>query len=437
MRILVVGGGGREHALCHALARSRHSPTLLCAPGNAGTASLAENVPVAASDVAGLVALAEERSVNLVVVGPEVPLVAGLGDALRERGIAVVGPSAAAAQLEGSKAFAKAFMDRHTIPTAASRTFDATEYAAAQAYVAEHPLPLVLKADGLAAGKGVLICTTHDEARDGLASILRDGTFGEAGAQVVVEAFMAGEEASVFALTDGTDYVLFAAAQDHKRIGEGDTGPNTGGMGAYAPAPVVTAAVLKQVEERIVKPTLKGMRAERMPYTGFLYVGLMITAEGPKVVEYNCRLGDPETQVVLPLLKTDFVDLLKAQQDHLLDQIAVQMHDGAAACVVVASEGYPGSYPKGLAIAGLEDGDERGATMVYHAGTTRADDGTLATSGGRVLGVTARGATLAEALDAAYERIETVCFDGMQFRRDIGQKGLRREEAQTDDDTNT
>ncbi|MEL6445008.1 MAG: phosphoribosylamine--glycine ligase [Bacteroidota bacterium] len=426
MRILVVGGGGREHALCHALAQSRHAPNLLCAPGNAGTASLAENVPVAADDVEGLVALAEARSVDLVVVGPEVPLVKGLADALGSVGIDVIGPSAAAAQLEGSKAFAKAFMDRHTIPTARSRTFTTNDYAEACAYVEAHPLPLVLKADGLAAGKGVLIPTTREEALAGLAHILRDKAFGEAGAKVVVEEFMEGEEASVFVLTDGMEYVLFAPAQDHKRVGDGDTGPNTGGMGAYAPAPVVTPTLLAQIEARIVEPTLKGMAKDGTPYRGFLYVGLMVTADGPKVVEYNCRLGDPETQVVLPLLKTDLVDLLRAQHDHLLSEIRVAMHDGAAACVVVASEGYPGPYEKGLAIAGLENGDADGDTMVYHAGTCRTDDGTLETSGGRVLGVTARGASLQDALDAAYARVGTVCFDGLQFRRDIGQKGLQR-----------
>ncbi|MEM6783760.1 MAG: phosphoribosylamine--glycine ligase [Bacteroidota bacterium] len=436
MRLLVVGSGGREHALCYALAQSRHAPHLLCAPGNAGTASLAENVPVAADDVQGLVALAEERSVDLVVVGPEVPLVLGLTDALKKEDIQVVGPSAAAAQLEGSKAFAKAFMDRHAIPTARSRTFTSDAYAQARMYVEAHALPLVLKADGLAAGKGVLIPTTRADALEGLDQILRAHAFGKAGAKVVVEDFMDGEEASVFVLTDGMEYVLFAAAQDHKRIGEGDTGPNTGGMGAYAPAPIVTAEVLAQVEARIVQPTLRGMAQEGMPYRGFLYVGLMITQEGPKVVEYNCRLGDPETQVVLPLLKTDFLDLLRAQQDHLLSEIQVQMHDGAAACVVVASEGYPGPYEKGQPISGLGQTHGNSAadglatsggsadTMVYHAGTQRDEAGTLVTSGGRVLGVTARGASLQAALDAAYARVDTVCFDGMQFRRDIGQKGL-------------
>ena len=352
MHILVVGGGGREHALCQALAHSASRPTVLCAPGNPGTALVAENVAFGAEDVAGLVALARDRAVDLVVVGPEVPLVEGLADRLDAAGIAVVGPSAAAAQLEGSKAFAKAFMARHQIPTAGYAAF--SDLAAAQRHAEIAALPLVLKADGLAAGKGVLICETRDEALAGLGAMLGGDAFGAAGHSVVIEEFMAGEEASVFALSDGTDYVLLAPAQDHKRAFDGDAGPNTGGMGAYAPAPVVTAEVLRRTESEIIRPVLAGMAAEGMPYRGVLYVGLMIDAAGaPRVVEFNCRLGDPEAQVVLPLVASDVAELFDAAAHGRLAGQRVEMHSGAAATVVVVSEGYPGAYPKGRPITGL------------------------------------------------------------------------------------
>lgn len=424
MKILIVGGGGREHAIGWALARSRRRPELTFAPGNAGTAALGRNIDTPADDVEGLLAYVRSHDVDLTVVGPEVPLVAGLVDRLREAGRAVVGPTAAAARLEGSKAFAKAFMARHGIPTAAYRAFSADQYDDARAYVDAHPLPLVLKADGLAAGKGVLICTSREEAARGLDAILRDRRFGEAGAEVVVEAFMTGEEASVFAVTDGTRYDLLASAQDHKRIGEGDTGPNTGGMGAYAPAPVATPEVMEQVRERIIEPTLKGMAAEGYPYTGFLYCGLMITSEGPKVVEFNCRLGDPETQVVLPLLETDFVDLLQALVEDRLDEVEVTLRPGAAACVVMASGGYPGPYTNGRPIAGLgRVGDDH--TVVFHAGTQATPDGVV-TSGGRVLAVTGLGHDLPAALDAAYRGVDRITFEDQYVRRDIGQKGLAR-----------
>lgn len=421
-RVLVVGGGGREHALLYALAQSPRKPELLCAPGNAGTVKLAENIPIAAEDIDGLVGIAMDRAVDLVVVGPEVSLVMGLVDRLTENHIRVVGPSAAAAQLEGSKAFAKDFMERHGIPTASSRTFAVATIEDAREYIERHPLPVVLKADGLAAGKGVIIADTLDAATDGLATLLGEA-FGDAGARVVVEEFMQGEEASVFVLSDGRDYVLLSPAQDHKRIGDGDTGPNTGGMGAYAPALLVTPEVMAQVEERIIRPVLKGMADEGHPYRGVLFVGLMMTSVGPKVVEFNCRFGDPETQVILPLLESDLLDLLDAVADGGIVNVDVRMRAGAAACVVLASEGYPETYEKGFGISGLEAAAKH--AIVFHAGT-RAEGDAIVTNGGRVLGVTGTGADLQEALGNAYLGVDAIKFDGKTFRRDIGQKGLAR-----------
>ena len=424
MTILVVGGGGREHALAWALARSPRRPRLLCAPGNAGTAACAENVAVDAADVDGLVALAQDRAVDLVVVGPETPLVAGLADRLDEAGVPVVGPSKAAARLEGSKAFAKDVMARHGVPTAASRTFGLGAVDEARAYVEARPLPVVLKADGLAAGKGVVVAETREAARDALAGMLEDGAFGAAGSTVVVEDFLEGEEASVFVLTDGRDYVVLPPAQDHKRIGEGDTGPNTGGMGAYAPAPVVTPDLLARVEAEVVRPTLDGMRAEGHPYRGVLYVGLMITADGPQVVEFNCRFGDPEAQAVLPLLASDPVELFEAVAGGRLAEVSVETRPGAAACVVLASAGYPGPVETGKLVEGL--GPERDDAVVFHAGTARSPEGNVVTAGGRVLGATGLGPTLEDALAAAYAAADAVAFEGKTLRRDIGQKGLRR-----------
>ncbi|WP_412060399.1 phosphoribosylamine--glycine ligase [Rubrivirga sp. IMCC45206] len=424
MTVLVVGGGGREHALVAALARSPRRPRLLCAPGNPGTADHAENVAVAADDLDGLLALVAAEAVGLVVVGPEVPLVAGLADRLAEAGVPVVGPTKAAARLEGSKAFAKAAMERWGVPTAQSRTFGLGALDEARAYVENHPLPVVLKADGLAAGKGVVVAETRADALDALADMLEGGAFGTAGATVLVEAFLAGEEASLFVLTDGTDYVLLPAAQDHKRIGEGDTGPNTGGMGAYAPAPVVTPTVRARAEAEVVRPVLDGMRAEGHPYQGILYVGLMIDDGAPSVVEFNCRFGDPEAQVLLPLLASDPLDLFEAIATERLAEATVDVDDRAAACVVLASAGYPGTYEAGKTISGLDRADEH--ATVYHAGTARSPEGNVVTAGGRVLGITGVGDTLQAALDAAYAGADEVAFEGKTLRRDIGQKGLVR-----------
>ncbi len=424
MRILIIGSGGREHTLAWKLAQSRHQPTLFIAPGNAGTATLGANVPIKATDGEALLAFTQSNQIDLTVVGPEQPLVEGVVDRFEAAGQRIVGPTAAAAQLEGSKDFAKAFMARHGIPTARYRTFEAEALEEAVLYVMAEGAPIVLKADGLAAGKGVLVCMTLDEAVSGLNTIMADKQFGAAGDQVVIEDFMEGQEASIFALTDGTHYVTLAPAQDHKRAHEGDTGPNTGGMGAYAPAPIVTPEVLADVKTRIIEPTLTGMAEEGHPYRGFLYCGLMLTVDGPKVVEFNCRMGDPETQVVLPLLNADLVDVFNALVDNQLEVEEVALHEGSAACVVLASMGYPGPYEKGKVITGIEEAEEEGPANVFHAGTRMDEHGILQTAGGRVLGVTARGDDLKTALERAYRAVHTIDFEGKQFRRDIGRKGL-------------
>ena len=426
MRILVVGGGGREHALVWSLSRSPSHPTILAAPGNAGTDRLARNVPVSPDDTKSLLTLVHEEKIDLTIVGPEQPLVDGLVDRFDEEGHAVVGPSAAAARLEGSKAFAKAFMERHAIPSAPYRTFGRHEAAAAGAFAASLGTPVVVKASGLAAGKGAIICETVGDARDAIRMILEERAFGAAGNELVVEAYLQGEEASVFALTDGTNYVLLSPAQDHKRVGEGDTGPNTGGMGAYAPAPVVSNELLASVCREIIDPTLHGMREEQTPYRGFLYVGLMITPEGPRVVEFNCRLGDPEAQVVLPLLDADVVEVFQAVARRELHNVHVRRGPGAAACVVLASGGYPGDYARGGVIRGLEEAETVPGVVVFHAGTRRLSSGEVVTNGGRVLGVTAVADDLPHALSHAYQAVERIDFHGRHYRRDIGRKGLVR-----------
>lgn len=426
MKVLVVGSGGREHALGHALARAPEAPALLFAPGNAGTHALGRNVPVSADDVDGLVALARDEAVDLVVVGPEAPLALGLVDRLRAAGVAVVGPVQAAARLESSKAHAKAFMQRYGIPTAAHHTFAAADREAALAYVDERfaaGQPVVVKASGLAAGKGVVVAETVHEAWQAVDDML-GGAYGEAGASLVVEDRMEGEEASVFVLTDGTSYTLLPPAQDHKRALDGDRGPNTGGMGAYAPAPVVTGALLTEVCRTIVEPTLMGLTAEGTPFTGFLYVGLMLTEAGPKVVEYNVRLGDPETQAVLPLVTSDLLALCRALATGRLRGHRVAVREGAAATVVLAAPGYPGAYPKGLPVSGLEAAAEVEGATVYHAGTALDAAGNVVTSGGRVFSVTGVGATLDIALERAYAAADRIAFEGKQLRRDIGHRAL-------------
>ena len=430
MRILVVGSGGREHALVNALSDSPRTSALYAAPGNPGTARHATNVDVASGDFDGLLELVEREQIDLTIVGPEQPLVDGIVDRFDEAGHAIVGPRAAAARLEGSKAFADQFMERHDIPTASFRVFGADEYESAANYLDEAGAPIVVKADGLAAGKGAFVCGTLEEAHDALDQIVQDRAFGAAGDRVVIEECMEGEEVSIFALTDGSQYVLLTPSQDHKPIGEGGTGPNTGGMGAFSPAPIVDGSLLTRICREIVEPTLQGMQEEGTPYRGVLYCGLMITDEGPKVVEYNCRLGDPEAQVVLPLVESDLVDVFEGVAGGALQTDGLRASSKAAACVVLASDGYPIDYETGFEITGVEAAEALSEVSVLHAGTRRRDDGTLVTDGGRVLGVTALGADLAEALDRAYEGVDAIHFEGKTFRSDIGRKGLaHRSEA--------
>jgi phosphoribosylamine--glycine ligase len=426
LTVLLLGSGGREHALAWKLAQSDVVERLVAAPGNPGIGRHAELRACAIEDPAAVVALAREIGAGLVVVGPEAPLAAGVADALRAAGIPVFGPSRAAARLEWDKSFAKDFMTRYGIPTAASRTFSAESLDAARAYVEAHELPVVIKASGLAAGKGVVVATTREEAVEAVESMLSGTSFGDAGRTVVVEEFMRGEEASVFAVTDGTAYVVLAPSQDHKRIGDGDTGPNTGGMGAYAPAPIVTEEILGEVRREVIERALAGMIADGTSYVGCLYVGLMIDGEQVRVVEFNCRFGDPETQVVLPLYRGDLGRLLYAAATGAVAELPAAPTSGSAACIVVASEGYPGAYPTGAVIEGLEDVSEEGV-VVFHAGT-KARGGEVVTSGGRVLGVTAFGESegLEEVVQRAYRAVEWVRFDGAYHRRDIGHRALER-----------
>ena len=431
MNVLVIGSGGREHAIVWALKQSPLNPTVYTAPGNPGTSQLGTNVALSLGDVHKAIQFARKSNIDLTIIGPEQPLVDGWVDAFQGAGLKVFGPTASAAQLEGSKIFAKDFMERHDIPTAAHQSFEASQLDQAIAYVKKQGAPLVIKADGLAAGKGVLMCMTEEEAVNGLQSMVVDHQFGEAGASVVIEEFMHGEEVSVFAVTDGERFVLLAPAQDHKRIGEGDTGLNTGGMGAYAPAPLVTPELMRRIKGEIIEPTLKGMAVEGMPYQGVLYAGLMITSNGPKVVEFNCRFGDPEAQVILPLLQYDLLSLiLDLLEGRDIDQREL-IPSTSAACVIMASGGYPENYNKGYPIEGIDEAQRQGDVLVFQAGTTMSEKGVLVTNGGRVLGVTALGSQLGEAIEKAYHNLSMIHFEGRQYRRDIGQKGLRRLEKES------
>jgi phosphoribosylamine--glycine ligase len=420
MKVLVVGSGGREHALCWAIAASPLCTRLYCAPGNGGIARDAECVAIAADDTAGLVAFCKDTGIDFVVVGPEGPLVAGLVDALEAAGIKAFGPRANAAVLEGSKGFTKDLCAKYGIPTAAYGRF--AEAAAAKAFVAEKGAPIVVKADGLAAGKGVIMAETEAEALAAIDEIF-GGRFGAAGAEVVIEEWLIGEEASFFALVDGTHALPLVAAQDHKRVGDGDTGPNTGGMGAYSPAPVVTDVVAAQVMERIINPTVKAMAAEGRPFRGVLFAGLMITDKGPQLIEYNTRFGDPECQVLMMRLKSDILPALIASADGQLEKFDLRWHDEPALTVVMAAKGYPGDYTKGTEIRGLDRVGE--GVQVFHAGTALKDGKVLAT-GGRVLAVTAMADTVAEAQKKAYAAIDTIDWPEGFCRRDIGWRALAR-----------
>ena len=423
MKILVVGGGGREHAIIKALKKSPLCGEVWCAPGNGGIACDANCKAIAASDLDGLVAFAKEGAFDYVVVAPDDPLALGLVDKLAAAGIPAFGPDKAAARIEASKVFSKDLMKKYGIPTADYAVFDepqkAMEYIRSRAQY-----PVVVKADGLALGKGVLICQNEQEAMDAVKEIMQDKKFGASGSRVVVEEFLTGPEVSVLAFTDGTTLKPMVSSMDHKRALDGDKGLNTGGMGTIAPNPCYTPEMATQCMETIFLPTIRAMQQEGCPFKGCLYFGLMLTPKGPKVIEYNCRFGDPETQVVLPLLKSDLVRIMLACTNGTLEETPVEFSDGAAACVILASGGYPESYPKGLPIQGLTDGQAAGSDCtVYHAGTAQKDGG-LVTAGGRVLGVTAVADTLPQALDKAYAGAQSIHFEGMHFRRDIGRRAL-------------
>jgi len=422
VKVLVVGAGGREHTFSWKLAQSPRVTELLAAPGNPGIAQHARCLPIKDNEIDALVAAALRERVDLTVVGPELPLALGLADRFRERGLAVFGPSQAAARLESSKAFAKALMARHGIPTARFRAFTAA--GTARAWCRELGVPLVVKADGLAAGKGVIICRTLDEADAAVALCLDQGAFGAAGASVVIEEFMEGEEASFFAITDGAAILPLASAQDHKTVLDGDRGPNTGGMGAYSPAPVMDTAVTERVMAEIVRPTVAAMAKEGAPFAGFLYVGLMITRVGPRVVEFNCRFGDPECQVVIPRLAADLLPLLDAVARGASIPASVPWAPETSVCVVMSSGGYPGTY-EGRPISGIADAEALPGVQVFHAGTALRD-GALVTAGGRVLGVQALGAGVGAAVDAAYAAVARIHFEGAHFRRDIARRALAR-----------
>ncbi len=418
MKILLVGSGGREHALAWAIAASPLCDELVCAPGNAGMAELGRCVDVGAEDVEGLLALAREENANYVVVGPEASLVAGLVDRLDTAGIKSFGPSVAAAALEGSKGFMKDFCARHNIPTAAYGRF--TDAAKAKAFIREKDGALVVKTDGLAAGKGVLICDTPEEAQAAVDTMMAEKAFGAAGDEIVVEEFLNGEEASFFALCDGENALALASAQDHKRVGEGDTGPNTGGMGAYSPAPVVTPEMEARIMDSIIAPTVAGMKAEGAPYKGVLFAGLMITSGGePQLLEFNVRFGDPECQVLVPRLKSDLLTAMVATSGGQLGHLDLCWSEQTALTVVMAAKGYPGSYEKGSEIVGLEAAGSREGVIVFHAGT-KAKNGKILASGGRVLGVTALGTDVGEAKARAYGAVDAIQWEEGFCRRDIG-----------------
>ncbi len=418
MKVLVVGGGGREHAICWKLSQSPLKPELYCAPGNGGISEIAEIVPLRAMDIEGVANFAQENKIDLVVVAPDDPLVAGMVDALTARGIRAFGPSAAAAQIEGSKVFSKELMKKYGIPTAKYETF--SDAAEAIAYLEKSTYPIVIKAEGLALGKGVIIPQSFEEARQGVLDIMEDKQFGDAGNRIVIEEFLTGREISVLAFTDGKTLIPMCSAQDHKRALDNDEGLNTGGMGAYSPSPIYDAEMEKECMEKIFLPTIEAMRKEGRPFKGVLYFGLMSTKDGVRVIEYNARFGDPETQAVLPRMENDLLEIMEAIIDERLSEIKLSFRSDAAACIIAASGGYPKSYEKGYEITGLDMVED---ATVFHSGTVKEGDA-FKTAGGRVLGVTAMGETLRAAVDKAYENVKKIHFTDMHYRTDIGKHGV-------------
>jgi phosphoribosylamine--glycine ligase len=423
MKILVIGSGGREHALVWKIAQSPLVEKIYCAPGNPGIGCIAENVPLQVDDLPALLAFAKKEGIGLTVVGPELPLSLGIVDLFEEYGLKIFGARRNAALIEASKAFSKDIMKKYHVPTAFYEVF--TEIAPAIAFIEQHGAPIVVKADGLAAGKGVVVAASKEEAISAVTEMLSGNAFGDAGSRVVVEEFLRGEEASFLAFTDGKNIIPLASAQDHKAIFDGDKGPNTGGMGAYSPAPVVTTAIHEKAMDEVMRRTVDGMAAEGRPYRGVLYAGLMIDGDSVKTLEFNARFGDPECQPLLMRMKSDIVPILMAVADGDISGIKIEWHDMAAVCVVMAAAGYPGDYPKGDLIAGLDAAGKIDDLFVFHAGTAGKDGG-FVTNGGRVLGVTGRGTTVADAIQKAYEGVSVISWKGAQFRTDIGRKALGR-----------
>jgi phosphoribosylamine--glycine ligase len=423
MNVLLIGSGGREHALAYKIYQSKNLDTLYISPGNPGMKSLGINLDMNLKNFNSIAKFCFDKKIELVVIGPEQPLVDGMADFLRENGIKVFGPSRKAADIEATKSFAKSLMLKYNIPTSGYVEFKSSEQKEALEYIKTQKYPLVIKADGLAAGKGVLICNSVSDSENAIKDIFVEKVFGSAGDKLIIEEFMEGEEASIFAITDGKDFICLPAAQDHKRIGDNDTGKNTGGMGAYSPAPLITNEILTVVEEKIIIPTIRGMENEGRRFTGCLYCGLMITPEGPKVVEFNCRFGDPETQAVLPILEGDFLQLLYSAAAGALDKNAVKYSNGSAVCVVAASKGYPDAFSKGYEISGLDKVD--GDVVVFQAGT-KESDGKVVTNGGRVLGITAitKKMDLNLAKQKAYAALDIIHFDGIYYRKDIADRAI-------------
>jgi len=423
MRVLIIGSGGREHAIAWKVSQSSRVDKIYAAPGNGGMVEIAECVDIKADDIQALLDFAQEKNIDLTIVGPEAPLVEGIVDEFNKKGLKVFGPTKAAAQLEGSKVFSKEMMVKFGVPTADFKVF--TDAAAAKDYVLAQNYPLVIKADGLAAGKGVIITKSKEEALDAIKLIMEDKKFGASGSRLIVEDCLVGEEASIIVMSDGENVISLASSQDHKAAYDGDKGPNTGGMGAYSPAPVVTEEMNKACMEKVIYPMIKGMAAEGTKFTGVLYAGIMVTKDGPMVLEFNVRLGDPETQAILPRLKTDLVDLIEAATEGRLDEVLAEWDEKVCVCVVAASGGYPGSYEKAKEISGLEEAGALEDVVIFHAGTQSTADNKLLTSGGRVLGITALGNDIKTAIDKSYEAVDKINFEKIYYRKDIGAKALK------------